>query len=83
VLRPLENTGQVMYKFIMITPQESLLGAIKYFQTRFTGRPKLVNLEITKLCNAKCDFCDYWQTRHEERIYDYRPVIKLINPSSS
>jgi MoaA/NifB/PqqE/SkfB family radical SAM enzyme len=64
----------------MITPQESLLGAIKYFQTRFTGRPKLVNLEITKLCNAKCDFCDYWQTRHEERIYDYRPVIKLINP---
>ena len=64
----------------MITTQESLYGAIKYLQTRFTGRPKLVNLEITKLCNAKCDFCDYWQTRHEERIYDYRPVIKLINP---
>lgn len=64
----------------MITPQESFKGAVKYLQTRFTGRPKLVNLEITKLCNAKCDFCDYWQTRHEERIYDYRPVIKLINP---
>jgi len=40
----------------------------------------LVNLEITKLCNAKCDFCDYWQTRHEERITDYRPVIRKINP---
>jgi len=64
----------------MITPQESLKGAIKYFQTRITGSPKLVNLEITKLCNAKCDFCDYWQTRHEERIYDYRPVIKKIDP---
>lgn len=64
----------------MISPQESLKGAIKYFHTRATGSPKLVNLEITKLCNAKCDFCDYWQTRHEERIYDYRPVIKKIDP---
>lgn len=64
----------------MITPQEGLKGAIKYFQTRITGSPKLVNLEITKLCNATCDFCDYWQTRHEERIYDYRPVIKKIDP---
>jgi len=64
----------------MITPQESLKGAVKFFDNKYHGRPKLVNLEVTKLCNAECDFCDYWQTRHEERIYDYRPVIKLINP---
>ena len=64
----------------MISPQESLKGAIKFFQTKANGSPKLLNLEITKLCNATCDFCDYWQTRHEERIYDYRPVIKKIDP---
>ncbi len=64
----------------MLTPQEGIKGAIKHFQNRLAGRPKLINLEVTKLCNAKCDFCDYWQTRHEERIYDYRPVIRKINP---
>lgn len=47
---------------------------------RATGRPKLVNLEVTKLCNAGCDFCDYWETKHEVRLSDYTPIIKKINP---
>lgn len=64
----------------MISPREGISGAAKYFYTRATHRPKLVNLEITKLCNAGCDFCDYWQTKHEERLLDYGPVIKKINP---
>ncbi|HWP90861.1 MAG TPA: radical SAM protein [Thermodesulfobacteriota bacterium] len=64
----------------MLTVKQGVNGALKYLYTKATGRPKLVNLEITKLCNAKCDFCDYWQTRHETRLSDYRPVIKKINP---
>ena len=64
----------------MLTVKQGINGALKYLYTKATGRPKLVNLEITKLCNAKCDFCDYWQTRHETRLSDYRPVIKKINP---
>ena len=64
----------------MISPKDGLTGAAKFLYTRMTGRPKLVNLEITKLCNAGCDFCDYWQTRHEERLTDYSPVIRKINP---
>lgn len=64
----------------MLSIEQAIKGSAKYLYTRATGRPKLVNLEITKLCNARCDFCDYWQTKHEERITDYRPVIKKINP---
>lgn len=62
------------------TVRRKLLGGAKYFYVRYTGRPKLVNLEVTKLCNAGCDFCDYWQTQHEVRLTDYTPVIKRINP---
>ncbi len=64
----------------MISTKQAVTGTLKYFYTRVTGRPKLLNLEITKLCNARCDFCDYWQTKHEERLLDYTPVIKKINP---
>lgn len=64
----------------MLTLKQGINGTIKFLYTKATGRPKLVNLEITKLCNAKCDFCDYWQTKHEIRLSDYRPVIKKINP---
>ncbi|MBI2487869.1 MAG: radical SAM protein [Deltaproteobacteria bacterium] len=64
----------------MLTLKQGINGTIKFLYTKASGRPKLVNLEITKLCNAGCDFCDYWQTKHEIRLSDYRPVIKKINP---
>ncbi|MGQ0792699.1 MAG: radical SAM protein [Deltaproteobacteria bacterium] len=64
----------------MLTYRQGMNGVLKYIYTKATGRPKLVNLEVTKLCNAKCDFCDYWQTKHEVRLADYSPVIRQINP---
>jgi len=47
----------------MISTEQAVNAVAKYIYTKATRRPKLVNLEITKLCNATCDFCDYWQTR--------------------
>lgn len=64
----------------MLSLKDGAAGIAKYASSRFSGSPVLANLEVTKLCNATCDFCDYWQTRHEERLSDYRPVIKKINP---
>jgi GTP 3',8-cyclase len=60
--------------------RQGLNGAFKFLYINATGRPKLLNLEVTKLCNARCDFCDYWETKHEIRLSDYRPIIKRINP---
>lgn len=48
---------------------------------RLAGYPTLVNLEVTKKCNARCDFCDYWKTESEERLDDYAPVIAKLKPT--
>lgn len=64
----------------MLSIKEGAAGIVKYAYSRAAGRPILANLEVTKLCNARCDFCDYWQTRHEVRLDDYRSVIRKINP---
>ncbi len=58
----------------------SALGLSKFLKTKISNAPKLINLEVTKLCNARCDFCDYWQTRSEERLDDYTDLIKKIDP---
>ena len=58
----------------------ALLGLSKLIEIKIKNSPKLLNLEVTKKCNARCDFCDYWQTQHEERLYDYSDLIKKINP---
>jgi MoaA/NifB/PqqE/SkfB family radical SAM enzyme len=42
----------------------------------------LVNLEVTRTCNARCDFCRYWHTRSETRLDDYAPVIRRLNPAA-
>ncbi len=54
--------------------------AYKYYRNMVQGRPYSVNLEITKKCNAKCDFCDYWKTKQENVILDYGPIVKKIDP---
>jgi len=64
----------------MLTFTQKTFALAKLAQNRLGKRPKLVNLEVTKLCNARCDFCDYWQTKHEVRLSDYSPVIRKIKP---
>ncbi|MCE2902430.1 MAG: radical SAM protein [Gemmatimonas sp.] len=34
----------------------------KYAWLRARRRPVLLNFEVTMRCNARCGFCDYWQT---------------------
>jgi MoaA/NifB/PqqE/SkfB family radical SAM enzyme len=38
------------------------LFAAKYAWLHLRGMPLLVHFEVTMRCNARCDFCDYWQT---------------------
>ncbi|MCB0309487.1 MAG: radical SAM protein [Bdellovibrionales bacterium] len=54
--------------------------AAKYYRNRFQKRPVSINLEVTKRCNATCDFCDYWKTKKENVIDDYGPIVKKIDP---
>jgi MoaA/NifB/PqqE/SkfB family radical SAM enzyme len=54
--------------------------AWKYYRNVAQKRPISVNLEVTKRCNARCNFCDYWKTKKETVIDDYGPIIQKIDP---
>lgn len=58
-----------------------LESALLFPFARLAGRPLLVNLEVTRRCNARCDFCRYWHTRAEQRLDDYTPVIRRLMPT--
>jgi len=52
----------------------------QYIHNRFTGRPTSLTLEITKRCNATCDFCPYWEADEVEEVKDFTPVIRYFQP---
>ena len=55
-------------------------GFLYYLRCNVRRMPRLVNLEVTKRCNAKSDFCPYWQEQAGEELADYAPVIKKFKP---
>ena len=50
--------------------------------TRINLKLFSVNLEVTKKCNAHCNFCDYWKTEDEKALDDYLPVVQHLDPIS-
>jgi MoaA/NifB/PqqE/SkfB family radical SAM enzyme len=55
--------------------------ALKFPINRLGGYPVLLNIEVTRRCNARCDFCRYWRTKTEDRLDDYVPVIRRLKPT--
>lgn len=55
-------------------------GAWYYFRCRLEKRPLLVNLELTKRCNARCTFCACWKVGTSDELDDYSPIIKMLRP---
>lgn len=62
------------------TSPSRLRGFKWYFSCRLRKRPILVNLEVTKRCNARCDFCACWQVGSPNELPDYAPVAKKLRP---
>ena len=54
--------------------------AIRFPFVRLAGYPTVVNLEVTRRCNARCDFCRYWTTHTENVLEDYAPVVRKLKP---
>jgi MoaA/NifB/PqqE/SkfB family radical SAM enzyme len=52
----------------------------QYIHNRFTGRPTSLTLEITKRCNATCDFCPYWEADEVDEVKDFTPAIRYFQP---
>ena len=58
----------------------TLVSAARYPFVRLSGYPLLVNLEVTRRCNARCDFCRYWHIQHEPSLDDYVDVVRALHP---
>ncbi len=65
-----------------MTVPEMIVGGGKYFKYLACGGLFNINLEVTKRCNACCDFCDYWQENVSSELDDYTPIIKKLKPLS-
>lgn len=63
-----------------LTAKDCYNGFKKVVKHRFLGTPFFINLEVTKQCNARCSFCDYWKTGKEDRMDDYLPLVKKLSP---
>lgn len=55
-------------------------GFLYYLRCKLGERPYLINLEFTKLCNAKCFFCACWQVESPNELQDYGPVVRRFRP---
>jgi len=59
------------------------IGGYKFFKYLTRGGLFNINLEVTKRCNARCNFCDYWREEFlQPELKDYVPVVKKLNPLS-
>jgi MoaA/NifB/PqqE/SkfB family radical SAM enzyme len=58
------------------------LGSI--FENRILDNPLNITLELTRRCNAKCDYCNHWkeQRQTEQEIVDFVAIVNRFNPFS-
>ena len=83
VLQP--DAGYLGYDRALLRPMSlarKLRGVLKYLRVRLRGGPMAVNMEVTYLCNATCDFCDYWKVKRSGKLgdYDYVDAIRKLDP---
>ena len=58
----------------------TLASGVRFGFLRLAGYPLLVNLEVTRRCNAKCDFCRYWHIKQEASLDDYVDIVCALHP---
>ncbi len=52
----------------------------QFFAGLLRGRPRIVFVEVTLRCNARCDFCSYWRDTRVHELADYAPVVRHFDP---
>src|SRR5258708_26622155 len=65
---------------IALTPLEKLRAGGKFLDVTFNKRPLSVSIEVTKRCNARCDFCDYWKITDKDELTDFTDVVRRFDP---
>jgi MoaA/NifB/PqqE/SkfB family radical SAM enzyme len=65
---------------LSLTPLDKVRLAAQFVDVKLHRRPVTVSLEVTKRCNARCDFCDYWKITDRDEMADFTDVIRRFDP---
>jgi MoaA/NifB/PqqE/SkfB family radical SAM enzyme len=65
---------------IALSPMQKVRAIGKFLDVKLNQRPLSVSIEVTKRCNARCDFCDYWKITDRDEMADYVDVIRRFDP---
>ncbi len=82
-LASLQSGGAVLRGEVVklsISPMDKVRAAGKFLDVKVNRRPLTVSLEVTKRCNARCDFCDYWKISDRDELADFTDVIRRFDP---
>lgn len=55
-------------------------GVFYYFRVLMRKKPRVINLEFTKRCNARCEFCSCWEHEDHDELSSYEDIIKFFKP---
>src|SRR6267154_2022628 len=65
---------------IALSTTEKIRGIAKFIDVKIDKRPLSVSIEVTKRCNARCDFCDYWKITDKDEMTDFTDVVRRFDP---
>jgi MoaA/NifB/PqqE/SkfB family radical SAM enzyme len=65
---------------LAMSPMDKVRAAGKFLDVKLNKRPLTVSLEVTKRCNARCDFCDYWKITDRDEMTDFTDVVRHFDP---
>ena len=65
---------------LAMSPIDKVLAAKQFLSVKLNRRPLTVSLEVTKRCNARCDFCDYWKIKDRDEMTDFTEVVRRFDP---
>ena len=63
-----------------LSHNDKLRGIAKFLDGKINRRPLTVSIEVTKRCNARCDFCDYWKIKDRDELTDFTDVVRRFDP---
>jgi len=61
-------------------PVERFTAIYRYARAFLQQRVLSLTLEVTRRCNARCDFCDHWREPKREEGVDFAEVVRRFDP---
>jgi MoaA/NifB/PqqE/SkfB family radical SAM enzyme len=67
---------------VQLSVRDKARGFGKFLTARLEGRVYSITLELTRRCNAKCDYCGHWREPHRRELTaaEFIDVVRRFDP---